>query len=251
MDHVRAAAHQRLARDERRKVPAVAREVARHEIEHHGVAWLVVRGGLGIELADLGAELVTREARRSPHDPGDPVGADHRLRAVDVTAGGGHPGAIGGELDRGHRAAVADLEPARGGEARERVVELDPAHDHAAARHPDLDQIVRQAQRDRVELDHRHVGHRVDPLEHAKPAHADAAGADLVARVGLGLEQHRAFGESRRVCTEVEQRRQPGRASADDHQLLVDDHGAYIPPERSGAPAPDHDHVFDHGPDGA
>src|SRR5690606_24554489 len=112
---------------------------------------------------------------------------------------------------------------ARDRRARERVIELDPAHHRAAARLAHHDRLAADAHRDRVERDPRAVDLDAQALEELERAAADRAGADLVPRVARLLEDgepgRRGGGQ------DVQGRRDAGRAAADDDQV---EHAAFI-----------------------
>jgi hypothetical protein len=164
------------------------------------------RGELSVSSSQTCAQLVTREAGRAPHDAADPIGADDGLRAIDVGRGRDDH-VVGVDVDRGDRTAIAYVEPAGTSCTCERVIELDPPHDDAAVGHARRDRAARECHRDCIEPHFRHVDVDADPLECLERARADAAGADLFARIALGFEQHRALGELWRDRVKMEQRR--------------------------------------------
>ena len=122
--------------------------------------------------------------------------------------------------DRRDGRAVADVDAAGDARLGEHVIELDAADDDAELGIADGDLVVREAQRHRVERDLRAIDGDAELLEHPQRAGADAAGADLLARIALGLEHDEARGG--RGGLEVQRGREAGGPASDDHQVDIE-----------------------------
>ena len=174
-------------------------KIARGEVEHDRVARVVAGCGVGVELDDLRAELAAREPGEPADHAADAVRADHRARAIHLAGRGLDAHVIVMDLDRGYRAAIAELDPSCGCRLRERVIELEAPDDDAEIGFARDDLLAADPQRDRVQRHHRAVDREPERVEDPERARADRAGADLVARVALGLEHDHARRRCRRV----------------------------------------------------
>ena len=108
------------------------------------------------------------------------------------------------------------------------MIVLDAPHDASdrplARRHRSL----RKTQRNPVDGNRRHIDGDADRREQAIGALADAARAELVARVSLFLQHDDAPREVRRRVDQENRRREPRRPSAHDDDVRVVRHGAIV-----------------------